>query len=121
LLIVPVCAFGDTPLLQDVKSGASAQTAASSASPTKTSDLPTAPQAAVPSQVAKPPQPVGTAAAPELNPEGIPASRPAGAAIAAAKQKRIHTFMIRTAIVVGAAVAIGVVVAASSGSPSRAQ
>jgi len=65
------------------------------------------------------PSSVGTAAAPYEKPEGAPASRPAGAAIAPAKQRRIKSFAIRTALVVGAGVAIGVVVAASLGSSSR--
>ncbi len=65
--------------------------------------------------------PVGTAAAPYEKPDGVPASRPAGAAIAPAKQRRIHTFAIRAALLVGAGVAIGVVAAASLGSPSRPQ
>jgi hypothetical protein len=63
--------------------------------------------------------PVGTAAAPEMRPEGAPSSRPSGAAIAAAKQRRVRIFTIRTALVLGAAVAIGVVTAASVGSPSK--
>jgi hypothetical protein len=65
------------------------------------------------------PAPVGTAAAPYEKPEGAPASRPAGAAIAPAKQRRVKSFAIKTALVVGAGVAIGVVVAASLGSSSR--
>ncbi len=66
-----------------------------------------------------PQQPVGTAAAPYVQPEGIPASRPAGAAIAPAKQRRVRIYAIRIALLVGAAVAIGTVVAASEGSPTR--
>jgi hypothetical protein len=66
-----------------------------------------------------PQQPVGTAAAPYVRPEGIPASRPAGAAIAPAKQRRVRIYAIRIALLVGAAVAIGTVVAASEGSPAR--
>ena len=65
-------------------------------------------------------QPVGTAVAPVVKPGGSPASRPAGAAIAPAKQRRRHTFAIRTALIVGAAIAIGTVAAASLGSPARA-
>jgi hypothetical protein len=65
-------------------------------------------------------QPVGAAAAPYMKPEGVAASRPAGAAIAPAKQRRVRSFAIRVALLVGAAAAIGTVVAASLGSPSRA-
>lgn len=67
------------------------------------------------------PAPIGTAAAPDEQPSGVAASRPSGAAIAPAKQKRIRTYAVRTALVVGAAVAIGVVVGASLASPARAQ
>ena len=66
------------------------------------------------------PAPVGTAAAPYENPEGVPASRPAGAAIAPAKQRRAKSFSIRIALLAGAAVAIGVVTAASLSSPKSA-
>lgn len=67
------------------------------------------------------PAPVGTAAAPYERPEGVPASRPSGAAIAPAKQRRIRSFAIRIALLAGAGVAIGVVAAATLGSPSRPQ
>lgn len=62
---------------------------------------------------------VGTAAAPYEKPMGIAASRPAGAVIAPAKQKRAHSFLIRVALVAGAAVAVGTVVGLSEASPSR--
>ena len=68
-----------------------------------------------------PPQPVGTAAAPSIQPEGVPASRPAGAAIAPGKQRRVRIWTIRIAIVAAAAIAVGTVAAASIGSPSRPQ
>jgi hypothetical protein len=65
------------------------------------------------------PAPVGTAAAPVVKPEGTAASRPAGAAIAPAKQKRRHTIAIRVALLVGGAVAIGTVAAASLGTSAK--
>jgi hypothetical protein len=64
-------------------------------------------------------KPVGSAAAPYEKTTGVAASRPAGAVIAPAKQRRARSFLIRVSIVVGAAVAIGTVVALSHGSPSR--
>lgn len=64
-------------------------------------------------------QPVGTAAAPYEKPIGSAVSRPAGAAIAPGKQRRRRTFLIKVGLVVGAAVAIGTVVALSKGSPAR--
>ena len=63
--------------------------------------------------------PVGTAAAPVVTPEGAPASRPAGAAIAPIKQRRTRVFAIRMALIVGAAVAIGTVAGTSLASPSH--
>lgn len=65
--------------------------------------------------------PVGTAAAPVARPTGVAGSRPAGAVIAPGKQRRVHAFLIRMGIVVGAAAAVGTVVALSKGSPSRPQ
>jgi hypothetical protein len=64
-------------------------------------------------------RPVGTAAAPLEKPTGVTASRPAGAVIAPAKQHRVRAILIRVSIVVGAAVAVGTVVALSRASPSR--
>ncbi|HLY39761.1 MAG TPA: hypothetical protein VKR52_01060 [Terracidiphilus sp.] len=62
---------------------------------------------------------VGTAAAPLEKPSGVAASRPAGAAIAPAKQRRVRTFLISVGVVIGAGVAIGTVAALSHASPSR--
>jgi len=70
-------------------------------------------------QQSPPAKPVGTAAAPYEKPTGVAASRPAGAVIAPAKQRRARIILIRTAIIVGAAVAVGTVVALSKGSPSK--
>lgn len=66
-----------------------------------------------------PAKPAGTAAAPEANPAGIAGSRLTGAAVAPAKQRRIHVIAIRIAVVVGACVAIGTVAALSHSSPSQ--
>jgi hypothetical protein len=63
--------------------------------------------------------PVGTAAAPYEKTTGVAASRPAGAVVAPAKQKRSRSFLIRVGLVIGACVAVGTVVALSAGSPSR--
>lgn len=66
-----------------------------------------------------PNEPVGTAAAPVVTPEGTPASRPAGAAIAPIKQRRTRSFAIRIALLVGAGIAIGTVAGTTLASPSR--
>ena len=65
------------------------------------------------------PFPAGTAAAPYEKQEGVSASNPAGSAIAPGKQRRIRSFAIRVGLLVGAAVAIGVVAGASLASSSR--
>ncbi len=63
--------------------------------------------------------PLGTAAAPYQTTTGVTASRPAGAVIAPAKQRRARSILIRVGVVAGAAVAIGSVVLLSHASPSR--
>jgi hypothetical protein len=63
--------------------------------------------------------PLGTAAAPDTRLDGVPASSPSGAAIAPARQRRVRRFSIRTALVVGAVVAVGVIAGLSLASPSR--
>jgi hypothetical protein len=87
-----------------------------------------APQSAVPpipTQGASTPQqgdetkPVGIAAAPYERTTGVAASRPAGAVIAPAKQKRARSLVIRVGIIAAAAVAIGTVAALSHGSSSH--
>jgi hypothetical protein len=71
------------------------------------------------SQQTTPQQPKGAAAA-EVQPStGTAVSTPSGAAIAPAKQKRSRSLLIRMGALAGAAVAIGTVVALSSGSPSK--
>ncbi len=67
----------------------------------------------------QPQKPVGTAAAPYERTMGVAASRPAGAAIAPAKQKRVRTILISVGVIVAAGVAVGTVVGLSKASPSR--
>ena len=64
-------------------------------------------------------KPVGTAAGPYEKIIGVSASRPAGAVIAPAKQRRARSFLIRAGVVVGGTVVIGTVVLLSRASPSR--
>ena len=87
---------------------------------TAESQSPPAQQRTVVAQQGSTAPPVGTAAAPYENPDGTPASRPAGAAIAPAKQRRVRSFAVRTALLVGAAIAVGAVAASSLSSPNRA-
>lgn len=74
-----------------------------------------------PADQQNPKQPAGTAVAPVITPEGAPASRPAGAAIAPMKQRRTRSFVLRTALIIGAVVAVGAVAGASLASPSHAR
>jgi hypothetical protein len=64
-------------------------------------------------------KPVGTAAAPLEKTTGISASRPAGAVIAPAKQKRARAIFIRVAVVVAAAAAVGAVIGLSKTNNGR--
>jgi len=64
-------------------------------------------------------EPVGTAAAAGVEATGVTASKPAGAAIAPAKQRRTRSFLIKVSAIVGASVAVGTVVALANASPSR--
>lgn len=64
-------------------------------------------------------EPVGTAAAETVPTMGVAASRPAGAALAPAKQRRVRTILIRMGAVLGAGAAVGLTMALSEGSPSK--
>jgi hypothetical protein len=74
-----------------------------------------------PQEQKEPPAPVGTAVAPYEKGIGVAASRPAGAVIAPAKQRRTRSFVIKVGLLIGAAVAVGTVVALSNASPSKPQ
>ncbi len=65
--------------------------------------------------------PVGTAAAPYGQPVGVAGTRPAGAAIAPARQRRVHALVIKMSIILAAAAATGTVIALSQASPGRPQ
>ncbi len=69
----------------------------------------------------QPQKPVGTAVGPVTRPAGVAGARPSGAAIAPAKQRRVHAFYFRVGIIVAAAVATGAVIALSHASPGRPQ
>jgi hypothetical protein len=77
------------------------------------------PLAAQQPQPAPPREPLGAAAAETVPTMGVAASRPSGAAVAPAKQRRIRTILIRTGAVIGAAAAVGVTMALTEGSPSK--
>lgn len=77
------------------------------------------PQPVAAQQQDQSPKPVGTAAAPYERTMGIAASRPAGAAIAPAKQRRVRTILISLGVIAGAGIAVGSVAALSHGSSGR--
>jgi hypothetical protein len=64
-------------------------------------------------------KPLGTAAAPYANPTGLTGSRPAGAAIAPARQRRVHAILISLGVIAAAGIAVGTVAGMSHASPSR--
>jgi len=87
--------------------------------PEQPSQAPAAPQPSAAPQQDQSPRPVGTAAAPYERTMGVAASRPAGAAIAPAKQRRVRTILISLGVIAGAGIAVGSVAALSHGSPGR--
>jgi hypothetical protein len=66
-----------------------------------------------------PQSPVGTAAAGVNHVSGVAAAEPTGVAIATGKQRRVRTIVLRVGAMVGAAVAVGSVVALSEATPSK--
>ncbi len=90
------------------RQGVPDQTGTSSAPPDQSTNNPAPPQ-----------RPVGTAAAEASTTTGIAASEPAGVAIAPAKQHRARTIIIRTGAIIGAAVALGVVVGLTEATSSK--
>jgi len=72
-----------------------------------------------PLQPNAPQPPVGTAAAPYEKPTGVSGSRPAGAAIAPAKQRRVRAIVISLGLILAGAGAIGAVAGMSKASHSQ--
>lgn len=94
-------------------------TAPSQPAQTQSNELPNSPGSVRPQQPVGTERPVGTAAAEIGNASGIVASKPAGVAIAPAKQHQSRSLLIKLGAVIGAGVAIGTVMALSNASPSR--
>lgn len=67
----------------------------------------------------RPHEPLGTAAAESMPTMGVAASRPAGAALAPAKQRNARSILIKVGAVIGVGVAVGTTMALSQGSPSK--
>ncbi len=70
-------------------------------------------------QTPQAPQPQGTAAARAAKTIGGPASKPAGSAIAPAKQRQMRSLLIRVGAIVAAGATVGTVYALTRGSPAR--
>jgi len=111
----------DPPSTASSPQSDSSQSGQTPATPTQ-SDQPSA-QSSAQSQQAPPQQaprePVGTAAAESVQTTGVAASRPAGAALAPAKQRRMRSILIKVGALVGVGVAVGTTMALSQGSPSK--
>jgi hypothetical protein len=69
-------------------------------------------------QQQQPQQPLGAAAAEQVRTAGGAASRPAGAALAPAKQKQSRSLLIKTGAILAAGIAVGTVYALSRGTSS---
>lgn len=89
------------------------------ASPSTNASQIASPAAQSQPQEASPHEPRGTAAAEAVQTSGVAASRPAGAAVAPAKQRRMRSILIKVGFLAGAGVAIGTTLALSQGSPSK--
>jgi hypothetical protein len=105
--------------------GSAVSQISSSQPPSAPDELPSAPVPQSPPQQQQaqqsnqPQQPVGTAAAPYEKPTGVPGSRPAGAAIAPAKQRRVRAIVISLSLILAGAGAIGAVAGLSKASHSQ--
>ncbi len=91
--------------------------------PAQDTEIPPSPQAATPAPQPKPEQqmqePLGAATAEGVPTVGGGASRPAGAAIAPAKQNQRRSLLIKIGLIAAVGVAGGTVYALSKGTPSR--
>ena len=107
------------PTVQPATTAPAENTVQSQPAQTQSNELPNSPGTVRPQQPAGTERPIGTAAAEIGNASGIAASKPAGVAIAPAKQHQSRSLLIKLGAVLGAGVAIGTVMALSNASPSR--
>jgi cytoskeletal protein RodZ len=111
----------EAPPSQETQS-AQPENTAPAATQEQTGTLPDAPSATQSATQPTPQEaqtPAGTAAAQAGEAQGGPASKPAGAAIAPAKQHRSRSLLIKIGLIAGAGAALGTVFALSQASPSR--
>jgi hypothetical protein len=123
--VKPDSTQGDSNATPDTDTTPQAQSAPASSEPPAPAAAPgdtgqpstAAPQSQQQEQPAH--EPLGAAAAESVPTSGIAASRPAGAAVAPAKQRRVRTILISMGALVAAGAAIGTTMALSHGSPSK--
>lgn len=126
-----VFAINQNAAPQDQSTGTQTNSTQPANTPTQsnTSAVPDAPEAQqkpeaqsnVPRQdsASTPQQPEGTAAARAARTIGGPASKPAGSAIAPAKQRQVRSLLIKLGAIAGAGAALGTVYALTRGTPSK--
>jgi hypothetical protein len=122
---------GQSTAPQDQQSRGPQSEAAPQNPPPASSTIPDAPQAqpqqnstgqagpAAGQNSATPQEPEGTAAARSARTIGGPASKPAGSAIAPAKQRQMRSLLIKIGAIAGAGAALGTVYALTRGTPSK--
>jgi hypothetical protein len=93
--------------------------------PARQNQLPSAPSTQLSERPSQQPstmttEPLGTAAAENVPTNGGGASRPAGTAIAGAKQHQMRSLLLKIGAVAAAGIAIGTVAGLSKGTPSTA-
>jgi len=107
------------PPVQPAATAPAENTAPGQPAQAQSNELPNSPGSVRPQQPTATERPIGTAAAEIGNASGNAASKPAGVAIAPAKQHQSRSLLIKLGAVIGAGVAIGTVMALSNASPSR--
>jgi hypothetical protein len=112
-------AFTQVAQAQNAPSQAQPDQASSPNAPTPSTTNAPQNQPAQPTQKDQQGQPVGAAAAQLGRTSGGAAAKPAGEALAPAKQHQGRSLLLKVGILGGAAVAIGTVVGLSAASPSR--
>ena len=108
-----------SPVPEPPATNAQENTAPAQPRQAQASELPNSPGTTRSTQTRSTEKPLGTAAAEIGVASGTTASKPAGVAIAPAKQHQSRSLLIKLGAVIGAGVALGTVMALSSGSPSR--
>jgi|SRR5579863_3921064 hypothetical protein len=113
---------GEMPLLASPpQSSQSSSSSAGTAGQKQDNSLPDAPQPQSQAPTSQQPTatPSGAAGAKAAKIKGAPVAKPAGAAVAPARQRGHHSLLIKLGLVAGAGIAVGSVVALAERSPAR--